>query len=57
LELRQKKVYGVKIPDLRIFAKDIGKDHQLAARLWQSDIRETRIIACMIDEPSTVTEE
>lgn len=52
-----KKAYGVKIPDLRIFAKEIGKDHQLAASLWESDIRETRILACMIDEPKMVTEE
>ncbi len=52
-----KKAYGVKIPDLRTFAKKIGKDHQLAARLWESDIRETRILACMIDDPNTVTEE
>ena len=52
-----KKAYGIKIPDLRTFAKEIGKDHQMAVHLWKSDIRETRILACMIEDPNIVTEE
>jgi 3-methyladenine DNA glycosylase AlkD len=52
-----KKAYGIRIPDLRTFAMEIGKDHQMAVHLWKSDIRETRILACMIEDPSMVTEE
>jgi len=51
------KTYGVSIPNLRKIAKEIGKDHEFAQKLWGSDIRETRILASMIDNPETVTEE
>jgi len=51
------KVYGVSIPNLRLLAKEIGKDHELAGRLWQDDARETRILACMVDPPRMVDEE
>jgi len=51
------KAYGVSIPELRRIAREVGKDHGLAQQLWGSDIRETRILACMIDKPEMVTEE
>ncbi|EEG76828.1 DNA alkylation repair protein [Dethiobacter alkaliphilus] len=51
------KVYGVSIPDLRRMAKEIGTDRELAARLWQDETRETRILASMVDDPRQVTEE
>ena len=49
--------YGVSIPDLRRIARETGTDHKLAQQLWASDIRETRILASMIDDPQIVTEE
>jgi len=49
--------YGVSIPNLRKMAKEIGKNHNLARELWKSNIRETGILACMVDEPNKVTEE
>ena len=49
-------VYGVSLPVLRALAKKIGKDHELALRLWQNNNRETRILAPMIDEPKRLTE-
>ncbi|MBS7249500.1 MAG: DNA alkylation repair protein [Candidatus Freyarchaeota archaeon] len=52
-----KKVYGVSIPNLSQIAKEIGKNHGLAQQLWESNIRETRILACMIDDPEMVSEE
>jgi 3-methyladenine DNA glycosylase AlkD len=48
--------YGVKIPHLRKIAKEAGRNHELANRLWAKDTRETRILAGMIDEPDKVTE-
>lgn len=47
---------GVSIYDLRPLAKEIGKDHKLARRLWKSGIHEARILASWIDEPAKVTE-
>ncbi len=52
-----KKVYGIKIPVLRNLAKMLGRDHDLAGRLWQVESRETRILAAMIGDPAEVTEE
>ncbi|MEM4347264.1 MAG: DNA alkylation repair protein [Candidatus Altiarchaeota archaeon] len=50
------RAYGVSIPNLRKIAKEIGKDHKLAQQLWKLNIRETRILASMIDDPVLVTE-
>jgi 3-methyladenine DNA glycosylase AlkD len=49
--------YGVSIPNLRKIAKQVGTNHNLAQQLWESDIRETRILASMVDDPKIVTEE
>ncbi len=51
-----KKIFGVKIPDLRKLAKEIGKDHTLAKKLWAHGARETMILASMIGDPEKVTE-
>ena len=51
------RTYGVSIPNLRNMARKIGKDHRLAQQLWTEDIRETRILASIIDDPSEVSEE
>jgi 3-methyladenine DNA glycosylase AlkD len=47
--------YGASIPFLRELAKKIGKDHELAERLWDSDIHEARMLAGMVDVPTLVT--
>jgi 3-methyladenine DNA glycosylase AlkD len=47
---------GISIPVLRKMARDIGKDHSLALKLWKSGIPDARILACLVDEPSRVTE-
>jgi len=49
--------YGASIPSLRKIAKEIGISHKLAQQLWITDIRETRILASMIDDLDMVTEE
>jgi len=49
--------YGISTPDLKSIANEIGKNHELALELWNTGIREARIIAGLIDEPSKVKEE
>jgi len=51
------KVLGITVPVLRGMAKDIGKDHRLALKLWKSGIHEARVLAGLIDDPKEVTEE
>jgi 3-methyladenine DNA glycosylase AlkD len=55
--INPKNTFGVSIPNLRKIAKEIGTDHLLAQKLWTSDVRETRILATMIDDPTMVTED
>lgn len=50
------KAFGVSMPNVRILAKEIGKDHKLAQELWKSGIHEARILAGLIDEPDKVLE-
>ncbi|MFX0101504.1 MAG: DNA alkylation repair protein [Candidatus Hodarchaeota archaeon] len=54
LGITPEKAYGVRLPDLRKMAKEIGKDHELALELWSINTRETRILASMIDEVKKV---
>jgi 3-methyladenine DNA glycosylase AlkD len=54
--INPKNTYGVSIPVLRKMAKQIGRNHLLAQRLWNSGIHEARILAGMIDLPKEVTE-
>jgi 3-methyladenine DNA glycosylase AlkD len=49
-------IYGVKLPDIRAFAKKIGKDHKLAQELWILHNRETMILATLIEDKEMVTE-
>ncbi|MFZ5933094.1 MAG: DNA alkylation repair protein [Patescibacteria group bacterium] len=48
---------GPNLPTLRKMAKEIGKNHELALRLWDSEIHEARILAGMIAEPDKATEQ
>ena len=50
-----KKAYGVSVGDLRAFAKELGRDHDLAARLWKSGVQEDRMLAVFIEDPKLVT--
>jgi 3-methyladenine DNA glycosylase AlkD len=54
--INPKNTYGVSIPELRRFAKEIGKNRRLARELWDSGVHEARILAGMIDEPASVDE-
>lgn len=49
------RVLGISIYDLHKIAREIGRDHRLAQRLWRSKIHEARILASYIEEPEKVT--
>ena len=49
--------YGVSLPNLRKIARETCKNHELALELWNTNTRETRILASMVDEPKMVTEQ
>ena len=43
------EVFGVKVPVLRAWAREAGRDHELAQQLWAYPSRETRVLATIID--------
>jgi 3-methyladenine DNA glycosylase AlkD len=51
------KAYGWSAPALKKLAREIGKDHDLALRLWSTGILEARALAGLIDEKEKVTEQ
>ena len=53
--INPKNNLGVSIYKLRPIAKEIGKDHDLALKLWASGIHDARLLACFIEDPSKVT--
>ena len=53
--INTKKAYGISLYVIRSMAKEIGKNHELAQRLWSSGIHEARILAGMVDDPKQVT--
>lgn len=48
---------GNSVTTLRNFAKKIGKNHELAVKLWESGIRDARMVGACIEDPKTVTED
>ncbi|MFZ9954616.1 MAG: DNA alkylation repair protein [Flavobacteriales bacterium] len=55
--IKAKKALGLRIPQLRAYAKKYKNNHELALQLWQSDIHEVKILAIFIADPKQVTEE
>jgi len=49
------RAFGVTAPDMRMLARRVGTDHQLALRLWSTGWREARLVAAMIADPTAVT--
>lgn len=49
--------FGIGLTVLRKLAKKIGRDHDLALELWQSDIYDAKILALLIDDPKQITRE
>jgi 3-methyladenine DNA glycosylase AlkD len=48
---------GISIYKLRPLAKEIGKNHNLALKLWDSGIHDARLLAVFVDDPTLVTSE
>jgi 3-methyladenine DNA glycosylase AlkD len=49
------KSFGVSVGAIQQLAKRIGRDHELAAALWQTGWYEARMLTAYIEEPERVT--
>src|SRR5713226_6858988 len=47
--------FGVCVPKLRTLAREVGRDHLLALKLWETGLHDARLLATMIDDPEQVT--
>lgn len=50
-----RNVLGVSVADVRVLAKQLGRDHALALALWDTDVYEARMLTAFVDEPARVT--
>lgn len=55
--INTEKVLGIRIPELRKLAKEIGRNQQLSLKLWESEIHEARILAALVGDPKKVSQE
>jgi 3-methyladenine DNA glycosylase AlkD len=53
--ITSKNNLGISIYQLRPLAKEIGTNHPLALKLWNSTIHDARLLACFIDDPAEIT--
>ena len=47
--------FGVSMANMKVIAKKLGRNHDLAAALWETGRYEARMLATMIDDPVQVT--
>jgi len=51
------KVFGIPIPEIRKIAKTVGKNHDLALKLFDSGIHEARILAGLVADSEKLTDQ
>ena len=49
------KFFGISMANMKVLARELGRDRELAAALWKSGWYEARMLACLLDEPAKVT--
>lgn len=52
--IRHVKSYGLRLPQIRKIARQCGKDHDLALKLWDYGYHETYLLATLVEEPEKV---
>ena len=53
--IEAKRAFGVPMGTLKTLARKIGKNHELAIQLWNSDWYEARLLAALIGDPEKLT--
>jgi len=51
------KSFGIGLTQQRKLARQIGRDHKLAAQLWNTRVYDAKVISLLIDEPKKLTRE
>jgi 3-methyladenine DNA glycosylase AlkD len=53
--IHTRQAFGVTVANIRVLAKRLGRNHALAAALWETGWYEARMLAAFVDEPERVT--
>jgi 3-methyladenine DNA glycosylase AlkD len=49
------RAFGVSVGEVQQLAKRLGRDHELAAALWETGWYEARLLTAFVDDPALVT--
>ena len=49
------KAFGVSMSNIQMLGKRLGRNHDLAAKLWDSGWYEARLLTSFVDDPARVT--
>jgi 3-methyladenine DNA glycosylase AlkD len=49
------KAFGVAMKDIRALGKKLGRNHELAAALWDTGAYEARMVCSFVDDPAQIT--
>jgi DNA alkylation repair enzyme len=49
--------FGIGLTKLRAIAKQVGRDHDLALRLWNERSHDAKVVGLLIDDPTLLTRE
>jgi 3-methyladenine DNA glycosylase AlkD len=47
--------FGVAMKDLKVLGKELGRNHELAAALWDTGVYEARMVCAFVDDPALIT--
>ncbi len=53
--IRAPKMFGVSVSMIQQLSKRLGRDHDLAAALWETGWYEARMLTSFVDDPARVT--
>lgn len=53
--IQAEKAFGVSVATIQQIARSIGRDHDLAIRLWKTGWYEARMLCAFVDDPTLVT--
>lgn len=49
------KAFGVAMRDMKVLGRKLGRNHELAAALWDTGVYEARMVCSFVDDPALVT--
>ena len=49
------KAFGVAMKDMKVLGKRLGRNHELAAALWDTGAYEARMVCSFVDDPALIT--